>query len=77
MRTFANKTNNIMSNAIFKVPAAINEHINSYAPGTSEREGLLTQYKKMYNQEPIEVPMYIGDKKVTTSNKKTIGRAHV
>jgi|TARA_R110000737_G_scaffold21837_3_gene40389 1-pyrroline-5-carboxylate dehydrogenase len=65
-----------MSNAIFKVPAAINEHINSYAPGTSEREGLLKQYKKMYNQEPIDVPMYIGNKKVTTGNKKPMSPPH-
>jgi 1-pyrroline-5-carboxylate dehydrogenase len=73
---FCNKTNYIMSNAIFKVPAAINEHINSYAPGTSEREGLLKQYKKMYNQEPIDVPMYIGNKKVTTGNKKPMSPPH-
>jgi 1-pyrroline-5-carboxylate dehydrogenase len=65
-----------MSNAIFKVPTAINEHINSYAPGTSERDGLLSQYKKMYNQEPIEVPMYIGDKRVTTSTKKPMSPPH-
>jgi 1-pyrroline-5-carboxylate dehydrogenase len=65
-----------MSNAIFKVPTPINEHINSYAPGTSEREGLISQYKKMYNQEPIEVPMYIGDKIVTTSTKKPMSPPH-
>lgn len=65
-----------MSNAIFKVPTAVNEHINSYAPGTPEREGLINQYRKMYNQEPIDVPMYIGNKKVTTSNKKPMSPPH-
>jgi len=65
-----------MSNAIFKVPTAINEHINSYAPGTQERDGLINQYKKMYNQEPIEVPMYIGNQEVTTKTKKTMSPPH-
>jgi 1-pyrroline-5-carboxylate dehydrogenase len=68
--------NNTMSNAIFSVPTAINEPIYSYAPGTPEREGLLTQYKKMYNQEPIEVPMYIGNQRVTTNNKKPMSPPH-
>lgn len=76
MRTFASKTNYIMSNAIFKVPTALNEHINSYAPGTSERKQLIDQYKKMYDQEPIEVPMYIGNTKVTTATKKTMSPPH-
>jgi 1-pyrroline-5-carboxylate dehydrogenase len=65
-----------MSNAIFKVPTAINEHINSYAPGTPEREGLINQYKKMYKQEPIEVPMYIGNQEVKTNTKKTMSPPH-
>jgi len=65
-----------MSNAIFKGPTAINEHINSYAPGTPEREGLINQYKKMYKQEPIEVPMYIGNQEVKTNTKKTMSPPH-
>ena len=42
-----------MSNAIFKVPTAINEPVKGYAPGSPEREELLAKYKEMYNQAPI------------------------
>lgn len=65
-----------MSNAIFRVPTATNEPVFNYAPGTAERENLLAQYKKMYNQAPIDVPMYIGNQKVTTTNKKPMSPPH-
>lgn len=65
-----------MANAHFNVPKAVNEPINSYAPGTPERESLLAKYKEMYNQEPIDVPMYIGGEEVRTSNKKSINPPH-
>ena len=65
-----------MANAHFNVPKAVNEPINSYAPGTPERESLLAKYKEMYNQEPIDVPMYIGGEEVRTSNKKPLNPPH-
>ena len=65
-----------MSNAIFKVPSAINEPVRGYAPGSSEREELISKYKEMYNQTPIDVPMYIGGKEVRTENKKKISPPH-
>lgn len=65
-----------MSNAIFKVPVAVNEPVKSYAPGSSEREELLAKYKEMYNQTPIDVPMYIGGIEVRTENKKKITPPH-
>ena len=61
-----------MSNAIFKVPTAINEPVKGYAPGSPEREELLAKYKEMYNQDPIDVPMYIGGKEVRTEDKRKI-----
>ena len=65
-----------MSNALNKVPAAVNEPVRAYAPGTSEHTNLIDTYKKMYNQEPIDVPMYIGGKEVRTNNKMPMNPPH-
>ncbi|RYM36105.1 L-glutamate gamma-semialdehyde dehydrogenase [Brumimicrobium glaciale] len=65
-----------MANAHFKVPEAINEPVNSYEPNSKEVKSLLGKYKEMNEQEPIDVPMYIGDKEVTTSNKRVLTSPH-
>lgn len=65
-----------MPKGIYQIPYPENEPINSYAPGTPERDSLLAMYNKMYNQQPIEVPMYIGSEMVTTSNKKPMSPPH-
>jgi 1-pyrroline-5-carboxylate dehydrogenase len=65
-----------MSNAFFNVPKAINEPVKSYAPGSPERESLLAKYNELYNQAPIDVPMYIGNQEVRTDNKKTLTPPH-
>ncbi|MDG0973579.1 MAG: L-glutamate gamma-semialdehyde dehydrogenase [Crocinitomicaceae bacterium] len=65
-----------MSNAFFAVPKAINEPVKSYAPGSPERESLLSKYNELYNQAPIDVPMYIGNQQVRTDNKKTLNPPH-
>ncbi|MEQ9466147.1 MAG: L-glutamate gamma-semialdehyde dehydrogenase [Ekhidna sp.] len=52
----------------FFTPDSINEPVLSYAPGTAERDVLLSKYKEMYSQQ-IEVPMYIGGKEVHTDRK--------
>ena len=65
-----------MSNAIFQVPVAINEPVRGYAPGSSDREKLLNTYTEMYNQTPIDIPMYINGKEVFTENKKSIHPPH-
>ena len=65
-----------MSNAFFAVPKGINEPIKSYAPGSPERESLLAKYNELYNQAPIDVPMYIGNQQVRTDNKKTLNPPH-
>jgi 1-pyrroline-5-carboxylate dehydrogenase len=64
-----------MPKGIFKVPIPVNEPVRAYAPGSAERDSLLKQYEEMYNST-VDVPMYIGDKKVTTDNKKTITPPH-
>lgn len=65
-----------MSNAHFKVPEAKNEPVRSYFPNSEEVTSLLAKYKSMYDQDPIEIPLYIGGEKVTTSNKKDITPPH-
>lgn len=65
-----------MANAHFEVPLAVNEPINSYEPGSPEKESLIAKYREMYNQEPIDVPMYIDGKEVRTDNKKPMSPPH-
>ncbi len=65
-----------MSNAFFNVPVAKNEPVRPYAPGTSEHTNLINKYKEMYNQAPIDVPMYINGEKVTTNDKKPMSPPH-
>ena len=64
-----------MSNAFYSVPVAINEPVKSYAPGSIERETLLNEYSRMYNDH-VDVPMYIGDEQVFTDNKKKLSPPH-
>jgi len=65
-----------MSNAFFNVPKAINEPITSFAPGSAERESLLNKYKELYNQAPIDIPMYIGNQEVRNNDKRTLTPPH-
>lgn len=64
-----------MGKGFFQVPAAINEPIKSYAPGSSERDEVLAQYKSYYNST-VDVPMYIGSKEVRTDNTKPMSPPH-
>lgn len=61
-----------MSNAFFKVPVAVNEPVQSYAPASAERASLLATYQEYKDRSPIDIPMYIGGKKVTTAKKKAL-----
>lgn len=65
-----------MSNGVFQVPFPSNEEVKSYAKDSSERKSLLATYKEMYNQQPIDVPMYIGSDEVRTENKKPMSPPH-
>ncbi len=64
-----------MGKGFFQVPTAFNEPIKSYAPGTPERDAVLKQYKAYYNGT-IEVPMYIGKKKVKSGKTKPMSPPH-
>jgi len=65
-----------MSNAFFKVPVATNEPVRAYAPGSKERESLLHKYKELYNQSPIDIPMYIGGEEIRTNDKRNMSPPH-
>jgi 1-pyrroline-5-carboxylate dehydrogenase len=65
-----------MPKAVYQVPFPANEPVNPYVPGDSATESLLAKYKEMYNQAPIDVPMYIGSEEVRTDNKKPMSPPH-
>ncbi|WP_378185473.1 L-glutamate gamma-semialdehyde dehydrogenase [Aquimarina sp. W85] len=64
-----------MAKGFFQVPKAINEPIKSYAPGTPERDEVLTTYKKMYNST-VEVPLYINGEEIKTGDTATMSPPH-
>jgi 1-pyrroline-5-carboxylate dehydrogenase len=64
-----------MSNAFFEVPIATNEPILSYAPGSPEKEELLAVMSQRL-KKPIDIPMYIGGKRVETKEKIDIHPPH-
>ncbi len=64
-----------MSNAIYKVPAAINEPVLNYAPGSAERKALKAKLQEMRSQV-IDVPMYIGGEAVHTNKKGDLRPPH-
>ncbi|MFM9006384.1 MAG: 1-pyrroline-5-carboxylate dehydrogenase, partial [Flavobacteriales bacterium] len=65
-----------MPKGVFQVPMPVNEPVRSYAVGTADRDQLLSMYKTMYNQSPIDVPMYIGSELVRTADKRTMSPPH-
>ena len=65
-----------MPKGIYQIPYASNEPVREFAPGSEEVEGLIAQYKTMYNQAPIDVPMYIGGKEVRTDDKRPMSPPH-
>ncbi len=64
-----------MSNAIYELPIAVNEKVLNYAPGSPEREELKRMLKTLKSKK-INVPMYIGGKKINTKNKVEMRPPH-
>lgn len=64
-----------MGKGFFEVPVAINEPVKSYAPGSPERQEVLSTYKTMYNQT-IDVPLYINGKNLKTGDTATMSCPH-
>ena len=64
-----------MSNAFFNVPIAINEPVKNYSKGSTELNEVLDEYNNMYSKK-IDIPMYIGEKKIYTNNKRNLSPPH-
>tara|TARA_B100001287_G_scaffold37875_1_gene27164 strand:- start:15 stop:1643 length:1629 start_codon:yes stop_codon:yes gene_type:complete len=65
-----------MPKGIYQMPFPINEPVNDFAPGSSERESLLNKYEQMYSQEPIKVPLYIGNEEIHTDRQLPMNPPH-
>jgi 1-pyrroline-5-carboxylate dehydrogenase len=64
-----------MGKGFFNVPIAINEPVQSYAPGTPERAAVKKAYSEMFNST-IDVPLYINGKDISTGNTRTMSPPH-
>ena len=64
-----------MSKGFYNVPNAVNEPVKEYTPNSEELACLLQEYKRMYNTT-IDIPMYIGSKKIYTNDKRTLSPPH-
>jgi len=58
-----------MNNAIYSVPAPINEPVLSYAPGTSERAGIKAELERQATAPPVKIPVIIGGKEIFEGSK--------
>ncbi len=58
-----------MPKGVYQVPFPENEPVFDYAPETESRKRLEETYKKRFNQEPTDIPMFIGGKEVRTDDK--------
>ena len=64
-----------MGKGFFQVPIASCEAVQSFAPGSSEREATTAEYAKMMS-EVIDIPMYIGSEEVRTNDLATVTPPH-
>jgi len=62
-------------NGIFQVPQPKNELVKNYEPGSEDRKKLDNEIQKM-RSEVIEVPMYIGNEKVFSGEKRPMSPPH-
>jgi 1-pyrroline-5-carboxylate dehydrogenase len=63
------------THGIYRVPAAYNEPVRSFAPGTPERESLRVRLAQMAG-ERVDVPLVIGGKDVRTKNTRPAVMPH-
>ena len=62
-------------NQIVKIPTATNEPVRDYAPGTAETQSLKRKIQEL-KSTPVDIPMYIGGKKVYTDEKISMHPPH-
>jgi 1-pyrroline-5-carboxylate dehydrogenase len=65
-----------MPKGSFRIPAPVNEPVKAYAPGSPERKELAATYAALYQQAPVEVPIYIGNRRVHTEKKRPLSPPH-
>ena len=64
-----------MANGTFQIPKAINEPIDSYAPGSKTRKTLLSTYESMLN-DSIDIPMFINGQEIRTNDLRSCNPPH-
>ena len=64
-----------MQNGFFSVPRPINEPVLDYKKNSPERKEVLEKYTTLYNSN-IDVPLHIGDKKITTKKLARMSPPH-
>ena len=64
-----------MSNGFFSVPNPVNEPVLDYRKGSPERSEVLAVYKEMY-ANPVTVPLYIGEEKISTEKRAKMAPPH-
>lgn len=64
-----------MSKGFFSIPHPKNEPVLSYAPGSRERAALKKAIEEA-RSKVADIPMYIGDQEIRTSNKKVLSPPH-
>lgn len=64
-----------MSHGFFEVPAAYNEPIKDYAPGSPERESL-QKALEAFKSDQRDIPMIIGGEEIRTDEKLSIHPPH-
>src|SRR5699024_447650 len=64
-----------MANAYFEIREPKNEPVNSYAPGTPERNQLEKELEQLKSQQ-IEIPAIIGGKEVKSGNTADVSIPH-
>ena len=64
-----------MGKGFFQVPIPSCEPVQSFAPGSTERKSIITDYVKMMSEQ-VDIPMFIGDEEVRTDNLAVISPPH-
>ena len=65
-----------MSKGFYQMPYPVNEEVRSYEPNSKELESLINKYDELYHQNPIHIPLYIGNDEITTQKKLPINPPH-
>ena len=65
-----------MPKGFYQMPYPDNELVRNYEPNSSELDSLINKYDQMYRQDPIKVPLYIGNEEIHTDHKLPMNPPH-